>query len=56
MIDSRFGGLPGHREVLALEPLRKDPSEQLLYLETFLEEYDQTVQEAIRAHGLGDSS
>ena len=41
---------------MALEAIRRDMLEQLLYLETYLEEYDQQIQDTIRSHGLGDSS
>jgi len=36
LIEERFDGCTGHKEVLGSETLRRDLLEQLLYLETFL--------------------
>ena len=54
LIEERFEG--AHKEVLASDSLRRDPLEQLLYLETLLEEHGEMINEAIRSYGFGGQS
>lgn len=51
LIEERFQGT--HKEILTSDVLRREPLEQLLYLETLLEEHKETINETIRSYSLG---
>eukprot|EP00347_Sterkiella_histriomuscorum_P024298 403331615 len=52
LIDEKFSG--NHKDMI--DQLSRDPYEQMLYLETLLEEQDQTIQETIKNYGLNSSN
>lgn len=45
-----------HKDILNSDALRRDPEEQLFYLEIFFEELDDKIRSAIRSYGIEGAS
>ena len=55
LVEESFEG--NHKDILNSDALRRDPEEQLFYLDIFFEELDDKIRSAIRSYGIeGNSS
>lgn len=52
LVEEKFAG--NHKEMIDL--LSRDPIEQMLYLDTLLEENNQIIQETIKKYGLSSAN